>query len=80
MKQLLRLCALHAGVELTDFVDNLLGRGGLQGDAWAAMESVVEFFISVGVPVSDKPSRLRPPQQVQIWIGWFSILFGASLR
>ena len=64
VKELLRLCALHVGVELTGFMDDLLGRGGLQGDAWAAMESAVGFFINVGVPVSDKPSGLRPHQLV----------------
>ena len=70
MKEILRLLLLHTGVTLTDFVDDLLGGAEDEQRAGEQMQTVVDFFLRVGLPVSSKPTGLRPPSQVQTWVGW----------
>ena len=70
VKELLRLLEAHTGVVLTDFVDDLLGGASSLDDAWEALDRTVDFLLSVGVPVSAKPTGIRPPCQQQTWIGW----------
>ena len=69
-KELLRLHQARSNIQLTDFVDDLLGGGRCREEAWYNLEGTVQFFIDAGVPVSDKPSGIRTPAQRQTWIGW----------
>ena len=48
---------------LTDFVDDMTGGARTAEAAWIKLEKVVRFFLSVGVPVSDKPNGIKPPAQ-----------------
>ena len=50
----------HAGVDVVDFVDDLLGSEDCEEDAWTNMEALVPFLTSVVVPVSAKKSGLNP--------------------
>ena len=54
----------------TDFVDDLLGGATTEVEAWHDMSASIWFFLQAGVPVSTKPSGLRPPAQRQVWVGW----------
>ena len=67
VKEVLRLLEKDSGIHLVDFVDDLLGRRASEADAWSAFERAAPFFIRVGIPVSTKPSDLRPPAQNQVW-------------
>ena len=69
MKELLRLLS-ESQVDLLDFVDDLFGEGTTEEIAWARLEKAVEFFCAAGVPVSAKPTGIRPPCTRQRWIGW----------
>ena len=70
VKELLRLLKETKDIDLVDFVDDLIGGANDYETAWAALVASVEFFLAAGVPVSDKPTGIRPPSQTQIWIGW----------
>ncbi|CAK0847543.1 unnamed protein product, partial [Prorocentrum cordatum] len=70
LKELLRLLQLHENAVLTDFVDDNLGAQSSEEDAWLELERVVRFFLEIGVPISAKEGGIRPPSQVQTWVGW----------
>ena len=70
LKEVLRLLEEHTCVELTDFVDDLLGRGSTEAEAWEALEKAVRFLLRMGLPVSSKPTGILAPAQRQIWTGW----------
>lgn len=69
-KEVLRLLKHHTGVDLTGFVDDLLGNASSEDDAWLQLEAAVLFFTAIGVPVSIKQKGLVPPAQRTEWIGW----------
>ena len=78
IKELLRLLEQNSAVRLLDFVDDLLGAERSCSSAWAALERTVDFFLAAGVPVSAKPTGIRPPCTRQSWIGWiFDTILGA---
>ncbi|CAK0899596.1 unnamed protein product, partial [Prorocentrum cordatum] len=70
LKELLRLLQLRENAVLTDFVDDNLGAQSSEEDAWLELERVVRFFLKIGVPISAKEGGIRPPSQVQTWVGW----------
>ena len=44
--------------------------------AWSTLDTAVQFLLDAGVPVSAKPTGIRPPAQCHTWIGW---VFDTSL-
>ena len=70
LKEILRLLELREGIQVTDFVDDLLGVGADRGQAWGKIRRLVAFLLSAGIPVSTKPTGLKEPTQNQVWIGW----------
>jgi hypothetical protein len=70
MEELLRLLGITAGAHLLDFVDDMFGEGSTEEEAWMRLEKSVQCFLSAGVPVSGKPTGVRPPSTRQRWIGW----------
>ena len=70
LKEILRLLHLNTGIQLTDFVDDMIGGDATEEEAWAKVERVVKLFLSVCIPVSDKPTGVKRPSQRQQWVGW----------
>eukprot|EP00959_Pyramimonas_sp_CCMP1952_P374881 7850765-Pyramimonas_sp.AAC.1 len=70
LKEVLRLLTKRDGVVLTDFVDDNLGAGVTEAEAWENFRAAVRFLLEAGIPVSTKPAGLKPPSQKQTWVGW----------
>jgi hypothetical protein len=70
LKEILRVMGDKLGFSVVDFVDDMLGEGADENLAWARIEAVVAFFSAIGLQISQKPSGIRAPSQVQTWCGW----------
>lgn len=70
VKEILRLLKEVEGISPEDFVDDLFYAEQDYEDAWDSLERAVRFLLKCGTPVSTKASGLRPPRQVQTWVGW----------
>ena len=61
VRELLRAMQTQLGLNLVDFVDDLIGVGDSCADAWRRLEGVLDFFTRIGVRTSRIPGGIRTP-------------------
>ena len=75
VKEVIRILREVESVPLLDFVDDFLGYADTEKEAWERLRKAVRFFIQCGIPVSTKPTGVRPPPASgKFGLGGFLIL------